>query len=288
MRYLLISLLLLCRLAKAQDYKGIWQGYITAHESYLSGYSINILQQEGDIIKGKGYLYHNKLFNVKGRFDFIGTISGNICKITELKIVDSLVQRNSAFLCLKLMNLELVSNNNLDYLVGNWHGDIYTNENCIPGKVYLRRNNPSDINGIEPIPEHALTALQKESPVMTFKKTELAKPFVLTVNHNILTISIRDYLREDFDTVSVYFNRNQIIKKLALTKKPKLYTIRLDKLSGLNEIILYAENLGQVPPNTSTLIISDGVKKQTVTISSTLQQSAVIYLKYEPAATASK
>lgn len=50
----------------------------------------------------------------------------------------------------------------------------------------------------------------------------------------------------------------------------------------LNEIILFAENLGKIPPNTSQLIIIDGTNTYRLIIESDLQKSAAIYLKYKP------
>lgn len=48
----------------------------------------------------------------------------------------------------------------------------------------------------------------------------------------------------------------------ARRKKP--YTVRLDRYSELNEFILYAENLGEVPPNTSMLTVIDGERKHKI------------------------
>jgi hypothetical protein len=46
-------------------------------------------------------------------------------------------------------------------------------------------------------------------------------------------------------------------------------------------MILYANNLGKEPPNTSMLIIDDGETKQEISIVSTLQKSNVIYFSYK-------
>ena len=267
----------------AQSYKGIWQGYITTETEgyYISGYSLHVLQQEGGIITGKGYFYHNTVFFARGKFDFIGEIKGISCKITELRLQDSLVKSDS-LLCLKVMNLELASKNNYDYLTGYWHGNIYTRTPCDPGKVFLRKFDQISTEGIEPIPGNILTEMKQDKPGMSFMKTELRKPVIITVRNHVVTLAVADYLRADNDTVSIYYNRHPIVKKLHLRKKAAKFTIRLDKWSSLNEIVMYANNLGQVPPNTSTLMIDDGVKKQTIIISSTLQTSAVLYLKYEP------
>lgn len=48
--------------------------------------------------------------------------------------------------------------------------------------------------------------------------------------------------------------------------KPSIYTLRLNRNQELHEIILYAENLGRIPPNTSNLRIHDGIKEHQVLI----------------------
>jgi hypothetical protein len=67
---------------------------------------------------------------------------------------------------------------------------------------------------------------------------------------------------------------------MRIYRKVQKKTIRLDPLAGLNEIVLYAHNLGLIPPNTCLLTVDDGKSKQKVRIESTKQKSAVIYLNY--------
>lgn len=67
-----------------------------------------------------------------------------------------------------------------------------------------------------------------------------------------------------------------------IVNKPSNYTLRLNRNQELHEIILYAENLGKIPPNTSNLRIYDGVKEHQILIRSTKEVSAVVYLRYAP------
>ena len=92
-RSIALSILLLSTLsfsASAQvDFKGIWQGYITAPGSYNSGYTLHIEEYAGDRISGTAYIYRNEdPIQFDGVLDFIGTVSKKINKITELVIID--------------------------------------------------------------------------------------------------------------------------------------------------------------------------------------------------------
>ena len=104
----------------------------------------------------------------------------------------------------------------------------------------------------------------------------------MNISKPTIKIEIRDYLREDNDTVTVFVNRDEIIKRHRITHRPYKKTISFNKLTGLNEIIVYANNLGNIPPNTCVMIIDDGSTKQRVNIFSSKQSSAVIYLNYTP------
>lgn len=266
------------------NYKGIWQGYITAPGSYTSGYTLNIEEVSADRISGTAYIYRNENpIQFLGILDFIGTVSDKGSKLTELVIVKEKMPDTIRRLCVKYMDLDFNQKDGLDYLTGNWDGSLTDHTSCLPGKVYLRRYNPADATGIEPIPDEIIEAIKEDgSSKMHFLNTELAKPIIINVRNSILRFEIRDYLKEDMDTISIYLNRRPIIEKIGIFKKPYKQTVRLDRNSELHEIILYAENLGQIPPNTSILTILDGEQKHRLIISSTKEVSAVIYLRYTP------
>lgn len=266
------------------NYKGIWQGYITAPESFNSGYTLHIEEQTGDRISGTAYIYRNEdPVKFDGVLDFIGTVNQNSSKLTELVILRENMPDDHWKLCVKFMGLEFSRKDTLEFLTGNWDGSLVSRSPCVPGNVYLRRHNPKDPRGIEPIPFEVLQAIAEDkSSKMNFLNTELAKPIIINVSNRVIKFEIRDYLREDFDTVSIYLNRRPLAKKIGIFKKPYKQTFRLDANSELNEIILYAENLGHIPPNTSDLLIIDGNRKHQLIIRSTNEISAVVYLRYKP------
>ena len=115
-----------------------------------------------------------------------------------------------------------------------------------------------------------------------FLKTKLARPIVIEVSDNVIQLEIRDYLKEDGDIISVYHNRRPFIRNLLISNTTTHYTLQFNKNTELHEIILYAENLGQIPPNTSNLKVFDGVKEHQVLIQSSKEVSAVIYFRYLP------
>lgn len=289
MKNLFISVLLLfstCTFSPviAQNYKGLWHGYITGYGFDInSGYVLQIKEHQGNVITGRAYIYGTQFLEFQGLLDFIGTIDKGNSKVTELVIIKSETPADNIVLCVKFLNLYFNKKNEKETLTGKWSGATIGEVPCVPGKVYLERYNIANSQQSNPIPESILKIINKDgSSKMAFLTTELTPPIILNVSHNLLHLEIKDYLREDNDTVSVYFNRKPLISSLLIKNKAYKKTLRLNKLSGLNEIIIYAENLGRIPPNTCVLVVNDGITKQKVNIFSSKESSAVIYLNYVP------
>lgn len=267
-----------------QDYKGLWIGYLTSIGPYYNtNYTLDIKTQEDNLITGRAYIYSEHYLIHEGILDFIGDINKNTLKITELSILKSIVTLPRHALCIKFADLKFSSKNNIDYLTGNWNGSTEKKDECIPGEVYLKRISSGQSKDVDSIPEVVMQEIrQDKSRAITFMETDLTKPLVINVNSRIITLEIKDYMRQDNDTISIYYNRKLLINRLGIKKQSFIYPIRLERESGLNEIILFANNLGEVPPNTSQLIIRDGKSAQKINIESTKQTSAVIYLRYVP------
>jgi hypothetical protein len=95
-----------------------------------------------------------------------------------------------------------------------------------------------------------------------------------------LILSIYDNGQVDGDTVSLVLNGQIIIPRQGLTTRAITHVIRLEETAGDSmQLIMYAENLGLIPPNTGLLVIQDGNKRHEVRFSGDLEQNAAITLK---------
>lgn len=272
-----VLLLFWITVTSAVNLKGLWNGYITTNEHNASAnYIISIEEQKDGIISGKALLYKPNIYaEAFGLQQFFGTIENNQITITDVIILDERIPSSRFFLCFKLSKLLYGKIDTVESLQGNWRSNSAT---CLPGKIYLTRYFENSANQKEKVPPYVLNAVKSKDNKPLFKNTELS-PVVLNVNSNSLNVEIKDYMKTDNDTVSIYLNRKLILNKLNISKKPFKFTIRLNKILASNELILYANNIGHIPPNTSLLIISDGEKKHRLLIESTLQKSVAIYLK---------
>jgi len=103
----------------------------------------------------------------------------------------------------------------------------------------------------------------------------------LTVNHNTVEIRIYDDGAIDNDTVSVYFDNKLIISKARLSDQPITTHITIEPSDHPHQLVMVAENLGDIPPNTSLLVVVDGEKKYEERIISTEQKNVVIGFQYK-------
>ena len=81
------------------------------------------------------------------------------------------------------------------------------------------------------------------------------------------------------DTVTVLMNGNVIFSKVGLTTKANSKTIYITPNMDSVKLVMYAENLGSIPPNTGLLIVNDGKKRYDVRFTADLKTNAAIVLR---------
>ena len=94
-----------------------------------------------------------------------------------------------------------------------------------------------------------------------------------------LLLTLYDNGEVDGDTVTVLMNSNVIFSKAELTTKANSKTIYITPDMDSVKLVMYAENLGSIPPNTGLLIVNDGEKRYEVRFRADLQTNAAIVLR---------
>ncbi|MDE3212788.1 MAG: hypothetical protein KGM98_06105 [Bacteroidota bacterium] len=122
----------------------------------------------------------------------------------------------------------------------------------------------------KPVPVAA--AAIHERKIETIRSVEIqADSLVLTLYDNGVV---------DGDTVSVLLNGKVVMPRVGLSLKPVNKTIYLTPQMGDSlTLIMYAENLGSIPPNTGLLIVHDGDKVHYINFSGDLHRNAAILLR---------
>ena len=103
----------------------------------------------------------------------------------------------------------------------------------------------------------------------------------ISVSSNDITVNIYDNGTIDHDTVSVYLDKKLVVAHQMLTTSAITLHLKMDESTDYHELIMVADNLGDIPPNTSLMVVKAGDKQYEVRITSTEQKNAVVVFKYE-------
>lgn len=93
-----------------------------------------------------------------------------------------------------------------------------------------------------------------------------------------IRIDLYDNGEIDDDTVSIYHNNSLLAARARLSQKPVTFRISVDDANPHHELVMVADNLGSIPPNTSLMIVTAGSDRYEVFISSTKQKNAKVVL----------
>jgi len=100
------------------------------------------------------------------------------------------------------------------------------------------------------------------------------------VDEKKLLLEIYDNKQEDGDIISLNFNGRWIIEKRKLLKRALKIVVDLNE-TGENYLILHAENLGEIPPNTIAIRYYYEGKRQLIVLNSDLNESEMIQLDFQ-------
>lgn len=132
------------------------------------------------------------------------------------------------------------------------------------------------------LPPPQVVTTEKKMPEARYEKrnTDLLK--TIEIDNASFTVDLYDNGDIDGDSVSLFFNGKLLLSNKRLGDKALRLKLDVDMDRDINELIMYAENLGTIPPNTALMVINDGDNRYEVRISSDLQKSGVIRFIHKP------
>ncbi len=116
-------------------------------------------------------------------------------------------------------------------------------------------------------------------PALKNRTNELVKTIIVTDPE--VTIKLYDNGEIDDDTISVYLDKKLVLSAKRLTAAPLVIKFTIDDDNADHELVMVAENLGRIPPNTSLMIVESGEQRFDARITSTQQKNAVVRFKYQ-------
>lgn len=101
----------------------------------------------------------------------------------------------------------------------------------------------------------------------------------LVVSSDSLQIDFYDNGEVDGDSISVFFNKQLLAFNQKLGTRSVHFDIVLDSTKSINELTMFADNLGSIAPNTALMIVTDGRNRHEVRMSSNLERNATIRIR---------
>ncbi len=293
MRKIILLLFFFPLILNAQDLTGFWKGKLTQDSGgYAPQYVLELnITQKSKKISGVSNAYLGNV--VVGKLSFSGYFEKDSIYLSEFRygVIEKILPPDY-FLCIKNFILKYRNTGGLETLTGRWDGNTYAKDElgkdelftdifgdkkevleCIPGLIFLSKNDSLHIQ--TPIP----------TQYQTFKdslySTQINVIEDVDVENKIIQIALNDYEKVDGDKVTILFNRDTIAEKISIRKSPTLFTLNLSNQFINNELLIYAENLGRIPPNTCSIKIIDGDKTRIIYLSSDFKYTGAIHFNYK-------
>ncbi len=261
----------------AEDLNGIWKGSLTqgtggCYPQYYLELQINFANNN---IIGKAYDYYDKTKFVK--LSFTGKYNPQTHRLVliESKVLEYNIPADCVP-CIKTYDLTWSMNGTDETLTGEWKGHISNRADaCPPGKIILKRS---------PVSDFPVDVEQDESLVQLQRSIHLApreKVLVKTIEVDSPQDHIRlyDNAEVDGDTITVFINDKLVLYRQGLSEKPLDLVFNAFPNTEY-ELVMYADNLGSIPPNTALMVITAGNNKYEVFLSSSEQKSATVKFRY--------
>jgi hypothetical protein len=293
-RFLFHFFLLLCLSTSAisQSTVGTWTG-TAKQDATIYSYIIKINSVIKDSIFGMTISKSNEFYS---ETKFKGIVKGNDYLINETELVKT-NYKGAGSVCLMKLNLK----RNNDKLQGSFTSSNKDIKDCGSGTISLSivkekqatqlpKEEPRSVSPEQPTTKKEIEVIKPTekknieqsiaAPIQISNQRKMEKREIDLLNtfrftEDSVMIKIYDNGVIDGDIISLIINGTIIFDKVKLTASPLTYALKSNSTSQF-QIECYADNLGEIPPNTGLITISSASKTSEVLFSSDLKKSAAI------------
>lgn len=117
-------------------------------------------------------------------------------------------------------------------------------------------------------------------PALKERRNDLVQTII--TNSPDIKIDLYDNGEIDGDTITVYHNNEVVAYQKGLSASPITLRITANAQNAMHEFVMYANNLGKIPPNTALMVITTGGKRYELSITSTKEKNAKVIVQYSP------
>lgn len=283
----------------SQNVTGKWYGIgnvaiAGSTNSYLCEF---IISQKGNRVTGEfNYFFRNGYFSnkISGTFD-----DGS--RMLKIKTIPVLYYRNTDLAlgvdCLMDGEFILRISKVGTILLGNFSAGDLHKYTCAPLNIKFNKLKKDEPTLKERIAQKPLLLeedpeIVKRAPVevpKTVIEIKAAKEVIkrrtqvikeLEVTDDSVRIDLYDNAEYDHDSISLFYNDNlKVYKEELNTRKPISFYVQVDSIETNNKVVMFAENLGDIPPNAALMIVTDSQHRYEVSISSDYLKNGAVLLK---------
>ena len=149
------------------------------------------------------------------------------------------------------------------------------NQQSVTEKSADKKAEPKPVMPMEGGKAKNLSENTKEK--LTQRSAQVIK--TIDVTGPSIKIEIYDNGQVDGDTVSIFMNGILLIPAKMLTAKPITINIDVNDKEDVYDIVMFAESMGTIPPNTALMVVTTSTNRYEINITSTQQTSGSIRLK---------
>ncbi len=151
-------------------------------------------------------------------------------------------------------------------------------ESAITSAAEVKKPEPTVVKASAP------AVIKNTIPANTNAAIDLNKRKIETIQavnfkSDSLVLILYDNGEVDGDTVSVVMNGQVVMPKVGLSTNAVKKTIYTTEVGDSIQLIMYAESLGSLPPNTGLLIVYDGKDRYEIRFSGDMQKSSAIMFR---------
>lgn len=285
--WLIIILLAFAPLLKGQAFEGEWLGTLVQPDNPpYENYTVQLtMHQVDDVVTGITHIHLEGHPEIYARMEFKAAVNqaGDEMLFREYKLLDHFHFATYEW-CLKrgVLSVENIGGG-IYQLSGVWEG--FTKDiACSPGYMKVEKVDPFDVDIDVDLSQLPITDVddvknkKNDDPPVEIEK-EAKKDFSygelegraitrlkeVDVFKDEITAYVWDVNKEDGDVISLRFNGEWILKDYYLKKAKKAIKLKIEP-GKENRLILFAENLGSIPPNTCALTFNDGKQRRNLSL----------------------
>jgi hypothetical protein len=283
-----LSFLFITASSFAQDVKGKWYGVATVDgvpdaNNYMCEL---LLEQKGNKVTGYfNYFFRNGYFTnqITGTYD---------SKTRKLKIQTfpilfyRTIKVGTGIDCFVLGDFTFVSSRLESTLTGQFYSEKYP-YTCPPISIKFRKmlkeeptlKQKAEIMVRDTVPAGPMKIKVPPAIVnLNMRAKEIVR--ILDVSEDSVRVDFYDNGEYDQDSISVFYNGALMVEKKELsTRTPISFKVRVDSVEENNDLIMYAENLGSIPPNAALMIVTDKDHRYEINLTSNYVKNAAVRLR---------